>query len=180
MAHSRPGVTSRVRALPSPGVIVLDEDNEVDSISPEAEHWLSEWGLSDLKRPPVALTAVVGAARARAHGPPRIIPSARLRLRTGDWLHVRATHLAGAIPAPHRRCARARRPGRGRAAGRPRQSAHRSRNRDRHARATRFSAPARSRPSCSSPPTPSKTTSSRSSRKSVCATLSRTRRTIRN
>ena len=77
-----------------PGVIVLDEDNEVDSISPEAEHWLNDWGLSDLKRPPVALSAVVGAARARADGYSDAIPSARLRLKTGAWLHVRATHLA--------------------------------------------------------------------------------------
>ncbi len=73
---------------------MLDEDNEVDSISPEAEHWLSEWGLADLARPPVALAAVVGAARARADGYSDAIPSARLRLPTGAWLHVRATHLA--------------------------------------------------------------------------------------
>jgi len=78
-----------------PGVIVLDEDNEIDSsISPEAEHWLSEWGLPDPKRPPVALTAVVGAARARADACSDQLPSARLRLPTGAWLHVRATHLA--------------------------------------------------------------------------------------
>jgi DNA-binding CsgD family transcriptional regulator len=77
-----------------PGVIVLDEDNEVDSISPEAERWLSEWGCADLNVPPPAIAAVVGAARARAgprHG--QSIPSARVRLPTGSWLHVRATHV---------------------------------------------------------------------------------------
>jgi DNA-binding CsgD family transcriptional regulator len=77
-----------------PGVIVLDQDNEVDSISPEAEHWLAECGFADLKIPPPAIAAVVGAARARAdHSHNEIIPSARVRLPTGTWLHVRATHL---------------------------------------------------------------------------------------
>lgn len=77
-----------------PGVIVLDQDYEVDSISPEAEHWLGEWGLADLKSPPPAIAAVVGAARARADGSyNNITPSARLRLPSGTWLHVRATHL---------------------------------------------------------------------------------------
>jgi DNA-binding CsgD family transcriptional regulator len=78
----------------TPGVIVIDQDNDVDSISPEAEHWLSEWGIGDLKVPPPAIAAVVGAARARADRTDNeIIPSARLRLPTGIWLHVRATHL---------------------------------------------------------------------------------------
>jgi len=78
-----------------PGVIVLDQDYEVDSISPEAEHWLSEWGYADLKIPPPAIAAVVGAARARADGSNNeITPSVRLRLPTGTWLHVRATHLS--------------------------------------------------------------------------------------
>jgi DNA-binding CsgD family transcriptional regulator len=76
-----------------PGVIVLDQDNEVDSMSVEAEHWLSEWGIADLRIPPSAIAAVVGAARARADGNNEIIPGARVRLPTGTWLHVRATHL---------------------------------------------------------------------------------------
>jgi DNA-binding CsgD family transcriptional regulator len=75
-------------------VIVLDRDNEVDSISPEAEQWLSEWGFADLRIPPSAIAAVVGAARVRAdRNCNEIIPSARVRLPTGTWLHVRATHL---------------------------------------------------------------------------------------
>jgi DNA-binding CsgD family transcriptional regulator len=76
-----------------PGVIVLDEDNEIDSISPEAEHWLNEWGLSELTTPPGAIAAVVAAARARADGFFDSAPSARLRLPSGAWLHARATHL---------------------------------------------------------------------------------------
>jgi len=77
-----------------PGVVLLDEDNNVDSISPEAEHWLSEWRVADLRVPPPAIAAVVGAARARSdRNNHEIIPSARLRLATGTWLHVRATHL---------------------------------------------------------------------------------------
>jgi DNA-binding NarL/FixJ family response regulator len=51
--------------------------------------------VADLKVPPPAIAAVVGAARARAdRGDREIVPSARLRLATGTWLHVRATHLA--------------------------------------------------------------------------------------
>jgi len=77
-----------------PGLIVLDRDNEIDSISPEAEHWLSEWGYTDLKIPPSAIAAVVGAARARPNrSHDTTIPSARVRLPTGTWLHVRATPL---------------------------------------------------------------------------------------
>jgi len=91
---AEPGDSSTASAPAVPGVIVLDEDNEVDSISPEAEYWLGEWGLSDLRRPPVAISAVVAAARARADGHGDVIPSTRLRLKTGTWLHVRATHLA--------------------------------------------------------------------------------------
>lgn len=77
-----------------PGVIVLDQDYEVDSISPEAERWLAEWGLSDLGSPPPAIAAVVGTARARAEGSSNVAPSTRLRLPSGTWLHVRATHLS--------------------------------------------------------------------------------------
>jgi DNA-binding CsgD family transcriptional regulator len=77
-----------------PGVIVLDQDNEIDSISPEAEHWLSEWGFADLRIPPSAIAAVVGAARARTdRNHSEITPGARVRLPTGTWLHVRATNL---------------------------------------------------------------------------------------
>jgi len=89
-----PGITGNATSPALPGVIVFCEDNEVDSISPEAEHWLSEWGVSDLGRPPIAISAAVAAARARADGYSDSIPSVRLRLKTGTWLHVRATHLA--------------------------------------------------------------------------------------
>jgi DNA-binding CsgD family transcriptional regulator len=88
------GGATGARSPEIPGVIVLDRDNEIDSISPEAEHWLSEWGFADLKHPPSAIAAVVGAAR--AHSAPshdETIPSARVRLPTGTWLRVRATDL---------------------------------------------------------------------------------------
>ncbi len=77
-----------------PGVIVLDEDNQVDSVSEEAECWLREWGLADLKQPPTAIGAVVAAARARAKWGVQAIPNARVRLPSGAWLRVRATHLS--------------------------------------------------------------------------------------
>jgi DNA-binding CsgD family transcriptional regulator len=82
------------RAPMTPGVIVLDQDNKVDSISPEAEHWLGEWGVADLEIPPSAIAAVVGVARALVgRSRAEIIPSARVRLPTGAWLHVRAARL---------------------------------------------------------------------------------------
>jgi DNA-binding CsgD family transcriptional regulator len=85
--------THRQTALP--GVIVFDEDNEVDSISPEAEHWLTEWSVPDpAAHPPAAIAAVVAATRARAEGVGEdVAPSARLRLPSGTWLQVRATLL---------------------------------------------------------------------------------------
>jgi DNA-binding CsgD family transcriptional regulator len=46
-----------------------------------------------LTTPPGAIAAVVVAARAGADGCCDSTPSARLRLPTGAWLHVRATHL---------------------------------------------------------------------------------------
>jgi DNA-binding CsgD family transcriptional regulator len=91
---ANPTRASSTRAPVMPGVIVLDRDNEVDLMSPEAEHWLSEWGVADLKIPPPAIAAVVGAARARADRSDNdVIPSARVRLPTGTWLHLRATHV---------------------------------------------------------------------------------------
>ena len=109
---AEPAATSSASPPALPGVIVLDEDNEVDSISPEAEHWLSEWGLSDLKRPPSAISAVVGAARARADGysdsiPRRTPPSQNRRLAARPRNPPRAARSQG----PHRDRARARRPG---------------------------------------------------------------------
>jgi DNA-binding NarL/FixJ family response regulator len=91
---AEPSQASGMPARLVPGVIVLNGDNEVDSISPEAENWLGERGFADLKIPPSAIAAVVGAARARADGGHNeLVPSARVRLPTGAWLHVRATHL---------------------------------------------------------------------------------------
>ena len=91
---AEPGGASGASSPALPGVIVLDEDNELESINPEAEHWLNEWGLSDIEHAPAAISAVVGAARARAAGCSDAIPSTRLRLGTGVWLSVRATQLA--------------------------------------------------------------------------------------
>jgi DNA-binding CsgD family transcriptional regulator len=90
---AEPDGSGRPTALP--GLIVFDENNQVDSISEEAEHWLTDWGASDpAAHPPAAIAAVVAAARARADAIGGLhTPSARLRLPSGTWLHVRATHL---------------------------------------------------------------------------------------
>jgi DNA-binding CsgD family transcriptional regulator len=72
---------------PRPGVIVFDDEDEVESISPEAEAWLAEWGAGG---PPLGVAAVVAAARAGAAA------SARVRLPSRAWLLVRGTRLRGA------------------------------------------------------------------------------------
>src|SRR5262249_28473429 len=76
------------------GVRVLGRDTEGGGISPGAEHGLGDGGFAAPDPPPQAIAAVVGAARARAdRGSDEIIPSARVRLPTGTWLHVHATHV---------------------------------------------------------------------------------------
>ena len=83
-----------------PGVVVFDEAGEVESISPAAEHWLEQ--LVESPAPSTAseskaLQAV--AARSRAlgpgHDPLELSARSRARTRSGDWLLLYGTRLAG-------------------------------------------------------------------------------------
>ncbi len=68
----------------APGLVVLDHQGQVESLTPAARHWLDQLG----EDPPV-LSAV--AAAARATGPAR----ARVRAPTGQWLVLHGARLDG-------------------------------------------------------------------------------------
>lgn len=84
------------RSLPVglPGVIVLDEQLAIGSISPEGRRWLAELSNAD-----EGLPAVVQAVAAAALLESNLPAHARARTHTGAWLHVHATVLEG---QPHR------------------------------------------------------------------------------
>ena len=67
-----------------PGLVVLDNHGQVESLTPAAHHWLDQLGQD----PPV-LSAV--AATARGDGPAR----ARVRTPTGQWLILHGARLDG-------------------------------------------------------------------------------------
>lgn len=90
------------RSLPAvgPGVVVLDADLAVVSISPEAEHWLAELNDQDWSRRselPVAVRAAAAQLR-RLHELPigASAPVLKLRSRAGRWIAVHASILRGA------------------------------------------------------------------------------------
>ena len=72
-----------------PGLVVLDQHGQIESLTPAARHWLQQLGQD----PPV-LSAV--AASAHASGPAR----ARVRTWTGQWLILHGARLDG---DPHAR-----------------------------------------------------------------------------
>jgi DNA-binding CsgD family transcriptional regulator len=82
-----------------PGVVILDTALAVVSISPEAEHWLSE--LTDqywTRRTelPVAIRAAAAQLRRLDELPTGVAaPVLRLRTRAGHWLAVHASTLRG-------------------------------------------------------------------------------------
>jgi DNA-binding CsgD family transcriptional regulator len=83
-----------------PGVVVFDEHGEVASISPAAERWIAE--LVEVPAPAVAsesriVQAVAARARRLRDGQDPLELSARTRARTrsGHWLLLYGTRLAG-------------------------------------------------------------------------------------
>jgi DNA-binding CsgD family transcriptional regulator len=78
-------------ASKSPGVLVLGDDDEVLSLTSEAENWLAELRADDLDLPSVVY-AVAGRARALGAG---AAARARVRLRSGGWLLVHGSMLRG-------------------------------------------------------------------------------------
>ena len=97
-----PAEPQRPRA---PGMLVLDEQGAVEYTTGAAETWLRE--LSTTKHfalPPVVLTVALQArAEALAAAPAYETPAqARVRLKSGSWLHVHAAALRDASGAPTR------------------------------------------------------------------------------
>jgi DNA-binding CsgD family transcriptional regulator len=74
-----------------PGVIVLDAELTIVSISPEAEHWLAELD-GRVHELPVAVTAAAAQLRRLNVSPAEGL---KVRTRSGRWLAVHASTLSG-------------------------------------------------------------------------------------
>lgn len=74
----------------SPGLVVLSDDWEVESLTPGVEHWLAELpdGDSDAGRLPSAVLAVAGRALRTAEHPdsPGEVAVSRVLARSGTWV----------------------------------------------------------------------------------------------
>jgi DNA-binding CsgD family transcriptional regulator len=90
----------------APGVVILDAGSRIESATPAAEQWLSEFpdGHWDAGRLPSALLAVAArAARTGETGSNQSkVAMSRVRLRTGRWVVL---HAAGLGPEQHGRVA---------------------------------------------------------------------------
>src|SRR3712207_70303 len=83
----------------SPGLVLLDENLAIDSVSPEAERWLPDLpGGADPStgRLPLAVSAVATRVRRAARGEAAsATPVARARSRTGRWVLIHGSSLPG-------------------------------------------------------------------------------------
>ena len=82
----------------APGVIVLDGHGHVESISPQAQHWIA--GITEEPPPRLAHEArVVQAVAARPRHPDTAgsLARARTQTRSGQWLLLYGTPLAGQL-----------------------------------------------------------------------------------
>ena len=91
-------------AAGAPGIILLDQDLALTSMSPEAAQWLAELDGADWpagsKLPMAVYAAAARLARLeQGAAPPRLADMIRLRSRGGQWLSLHASRLGGG-PAP--------------------------------------------------------------------------------
>jgi DNA-binding CsgD family transcriptional regulator len=99
------GPTAAVKAeAAAPGIIVLDADLAIVSMSPEAEQWLAEIDGADWPRTSELPMAVYAAAARltrleEGSAAPQPLATVRLRSRAGRWLSLHASRLCGP-PAP--------------------------------------------------------------------------------
>lgn len=81
----------------SPGLVVLTEAGEVESVTPGIDRWLSDLPDGDLNagRLPTAVHAVAGRALRTADGPdePGEVALARVLSRSGTWIVLHGTSL---------------------------------------------------------------------------------------
>ncbi len=86
----------------SPGLIVLSESGDVESVTPGVERWLSEFpdGDWDTGRLPSAVHAVAGQALRTAASPDAVgeIAVSRVLSRSGTWIVLHGTPLVAAGP----------------------------------------------------------------------------------
>jgi DNA-binding CsgD family transcriptional regulator len=94
-------IEDMVPALEGPGVVILDADGRVESLSPAAEFWIGE--IAEEPRPAEAAQSPVVqavAARARAGGagadPLALAARSRVRTKRGMWLLLYGSALSGA------------------------------------------------------------------------------------
>ena len=88
----------------APGIILLDQDLALMSMSPEASQWLAEIDEADWPSSSELPMAVYAAAARLARleqgaAPPQLADTIRLRSRAGQWLSLHASRLGGG-PAP--------------------------------------------------------------------------------
>ncbi len=79
-----------------PGVLVLDDDDSVVSLTEAARHWLAELPPDDARGLdlPAAILSAATKARALAAGRPGTgVPEGRIRTSAGNWLRLHAARL---------------------------------------------------------------------------------------
>ena len=87
-------------AADAPGIILLDQDLALMSMSPEAAQWLAEIDEADWPSGSELPMAVYAAAARLARleqdaAPPQLADTIRLRSRAGQWLSLHASRLGG-------------------------------------------------------------------------------------
>ena len=90
----------RTAAAGAPGIILLDQDLALMSMSPEAAQWLAEIDEADWpsgsELPMAVYAATARLARLEQDAaPPQLADTIRLRSRAGQWLSLHASRLGG-------------------------------------------------------------------------------------
>lgn len=85
--------------LPGPALILLDDDGEVQAITPAARHWMAELvhsSATGMRPVPEPVYLVAGRARAARAGVGSDPAHVRVRTTNGMWLHLHASCIDGA------------------------------------------------------------------------------------